>query len=283
MLEEKYQKLRQLLSSLKKVLVAFSGGVDSTFLLYVSKEVLGMNNVLAVMAESPTYPKDEIELAKQLAQTLGVDYLVIKTDEFLDQNFVSNPQDRCFYCKRELFMKLNVLAKDKGIDYVVDGSNLDDLADYRPGSQAKQELGVRSPLQEAGLRKEEIRQLSKTFGLSTWDKPAYACLASRIPYGTKITQDLLARIEEGEKFLRSLGFKQLRVRHHASLVRIEVENDDLGKIMSPRIMDEIAKKFEELGYTYVTLDLKGYRTGSMNETLAGVPDTGGKTSSIIVK
>ncbi len=283
MLEEKYQKLRQLLSSLKKVLVAFSGGVDSTFLLYVSKEVLGRNNVLAVIAESPTYPKDEIELAKKLAQALGVDYQVIKTEEFLDQNFVSNPNDRCFYCKRELFMKLNILAKEKGFDCVVDGSNLDDLADYRPGSQAKQELGVRSPLQEAGLRKEEIRQLSKTLGLSTWDKPAYACLASRIPYGTKITQDLLARIEEGEKFLRSLGFKQLRVRHHASLVRIEVENDDLGKIMSPRIMDEIAKKFEELGYTYVTLDLKGYRTGSMNETLAGVPDTGGKTFSIIVK
>jgi len=267
MLEEKYQKLRQLLSSLNKVLVAFSGGVDSTFLLYASKEGLGRNNVLAVIAESPTYPKDEIELAKQLAQALGVGYQVIKTDEFLDQNFVSNPQDRCLYCKRELFMKLNSIAKEKGFDYVVDGSNLDDLADFRPGSQAKQELGVRSPLQEAGLRKEEIRQLSKTFGLSTWDKPSYACLASRIPYGTKITQELLTRIEEGEKYLRSQGFRQLRVRHHGAIVRIEIERGDLEKVMSSGMMDKIAKKFEDLGYTYITLDLKGYRTGSMNETL----------------
>jgi len=271
MLEEKYNKLRQELSSLNKVLVAFSGGVDSTFLLYAAKKALGESNVLAVIAESPTYPRDEIELAQKVCQGFGVNYQIIRTDEFLDHNFVSNPKDRCYFCKKELFSKLLEIARENGIEHVLDGSNFDDKADYRPGGKAKSELGVKSPLMELGFTKQEIRDLSKEEGLPTWDKPSYACLASRIPYGTEITQELLARIEEGEKFLRALGFRQLRVRHHNAIVRIEIEKDDLEKVMSSGIMNKIAKKFEELGYTYVTLDLKGYRTGSMNETIS-LPD-----------
>lgn len=268
MLEEKQQKLKQYLSSLNKVLVAFSGGVDSTFLLHSAKQVLGQNNVLAIIAESPTYPKDEIELAQKLCQEFGVSYQIVKTDEFLDRNFVSNPKDRCYFCKKELFSKLLKIARESGIEQVLDGSNFDDQTDYRPGGRAKLELGIKSPLMELGFTKQEIRALSKKGNLPTWDKPSYACLASRIPYGTEITPELLVRIEEGEKFLRELGFRQLRVRHHGAIVRIEIEKEDLGKIMSSGTMDRIAKKFENLGYTYVTLDLKGYRTGSMNETLS---------------
>lgn len=268
MLEDKYNRLEQYLSSLGKVLVAFSGGVDSTFLLYAAKKALGANNLLIVIAESPTYPAEESELAQKTCQEFGVNYRVIKTDEFLDQNFSSNPQDRCYFCKKELFNKLLAMAKENGIEHVLDGSNFDDKADYRPGGRAKEELGIKSPLSELGFTKPEIRELSKMEGLATWDKPSSACLASRIPYGTEITFALLGRIEEGEKFLRELGFRQLRVRHHGAIVRIEIEKDDLEKVWSAGTMDRIAKKFEGLGYTYVTLDLKGYRTGSMNETLS---------------
>jgi len=260
----KLTKLQDLLKGLNSVLIAFSGGVDSTFLLKVAHDVLG-DKVLAVIAESPTFPESEVRFAVAFCETLGVRWQTVKTNEFSDENFLQNSKDRCYFCKKELFSRLKEIAAQIGLAYVLDGSNHDDKSDYRPGNRAKCELGIRSPLMEVGLSKQEIRELSKDMGLPTWDKPSYACLSSRIPYGTRITEGILRKVEEGEGFLRSLGFKQLRVRHHDSIVRIEVDKDSIGQAM--RMMDKISKKFEELGYTYVTLDLKGYRTGSMNAVL----------------
>jgi uncharacterized protein len=265
MLKAKEQALKDILAPLGKVLVAFSGGVDSTYLLYAAREALGADNVLAVIAESPTYPVAEIEDAIRVADELGVKVRQIKTEEFGDENFVANSRQRCYYCKKELFAKMKVLAQESGLDLVVDGSNADDVNDYRPGSKAKEEFGVRSPLQEADLTKEEIRKLSLDAGLRTWDKPSMACLASRIPYGTRIDEAVLNMVGEGEKYLRSLGFNQLRVRHHDKIARIEVDAETLPRVMDKQLIDGIIKKFEELGYTYITLDLKGYRPGSMNE------------------
>jgi uncharacterized protein len=260
----KLEELKNLLKGMKHVLIAYSGGVDSTFLLKAAADALG-GNVLAVIAESPTYPESEVRFAVAMCERFGVSHRLIKTDEFSDENFVTNPRDRCYFCKKELFSKLQAIAKERGIPYVLDGSNHDDRSDYRPGSRAKNEAGVRSPLMELGFTKQDIRQFSRELGLPTWDKPSFACLASRIPYGTRITPEILKRIEEGEGFLRSLGFKQLRVRHHGHIVRIEVEKEDAARIIRENLMERISKKFEDLGYIYVTLDLKGYRTGSMNE------------------
>jgi uncharacterized protein len=262
----KLEKLKSSLMEMEKVLIAFSGGVDSTFLLKVAKDVLE-DQVLAVIARSPTYPNEEVEFAKELCQKLKVKYQIIETDEFSDENFIKNPIERCYFCKKELFSKLMEIAEENGIQYVLDGSNYDDKSDYRPGTIAKNELGVRSPLMELGFRKQDIRKYSKELGLSTWDKPSYACLASRIPYGTEITEDILKKVGEGENFLRSLGFKQLRVRHHGNIARIEVEENDIPRIFDEDLRDEIFNKFKALGYIYVVLDLKGYRTGSMNEVL----------------
>jgi uncharacterized protein len=263
----KVLKLNKSLKSLGKVLVAFSGGVDSTYLLYAAQEALGKENVLAVIAESPTYPVEEVEDAIRVADELGVRVRQIVTEEFSDENFVANSRERCYFCKKELFAKMKQLAHENGINWVVDGSNSDDLNDYRPGSKAKEEFGVRSPLQEAELTKAEIRSLSKAAGLRTWDKPSMACLASRIPYGTRLDEAVLNMVGEGEKFLKALGFGQLRVRHHNKIARIEVDQATVGQVMVKGTMDQIVKKFEELGYLYVTLDLKGYRSGSMNEGL----------------
>jgi len=262
----KLEELRDLLQKMKSVLIAYSGGVDSTFLLKVAGDALG-NRVLAVIAESPTYPEGEVRRAEEMCETLGVSRRTIKTDEFLDENFVSNPRERCYYCKKELFSKLLKIARENGIDNVLDGSNHDDRSDHRPGTRAKDELGVRSPLMELAFTKQDIRKLSRELGLPTWDKPSFACLASRIPYGTRITEGILRMVREGEGFLKSLGFKQFRVRHHGAIVRIEVDKQSAGRIMRDGLMDKIAQKFEKIGYTYVTLDLKGYRTGSMNEVL----------------
>ena len=261
---KKTSKLKNILKSLQKVLLAYSGGVDSTLLLKVALDTLGKENVLAIIAKSETYPKSEEKEAVDTAKRLDTNFIVIKTCEFSDKNFIKNSRNRCYYCKKELFIKLKKIAEKEKIPHVIDGSNKDDLQDYRPGAVAKKELGVRSPLQEAGLTKEEIRQLSKSLGLATWNKPAYACLASRVPYGTKITKEILTRIDEGEKFLREMGLRQVRARDHGNIVRIEVGKEDMSQMLDEDLRDDIARKFELMGYTYVAVDLQGYRAGSMN-------------------
>jgi len=249
-----------------KVLVAFSGGVDSTLLLRTARDVLG-RNVLAVIATSETYPGREIRAARALARRLAVRTKVIHTEELRNPEFVANSPERCYYCKRELFTALRGIAEKEGIGFVLDGANTDDRSDFRPGSRAGRELGVRSPLEEAGLRKAEIRSLSRALGLATWDKPSLACLASRFPYQTRIESEGLRRVGRAEEFLRRLGLRQLRVRHHGPVARIEVEAADFPKLLAPRVRTRLTSFFKKLGYTYVTMDLDGYRTGSLNEPL----------------
>ncbi len=246
------------------VLVAYSGGVDSTFLLKLASDVL-KNKVLAITAESPTYPKGELIFAKNMAGELGVRHKVIKTNELRDRQFFSNPINRCYFCKKELFRKLKNIAKKNRLNYVVDATNLSDEKDYRPGNIAKKELNIRSPLKEAGFTKEEIRKFSKILGLSTWDKPSLACLASRIPYSIKISSKLLARINTAENYLRKMGFRQVRVRHYNGLCRIEVDKNDISRLISKR--NQVVGRLKKLGYNYVTIDLEGYRMGSLNEVI----------------
>jgi len=261
---QKYERLKKIIESLEGVVIGFSGGVDSTFLLKAAHDVLG-DKVLAVIATSQTYPQREIEDALKLAQELGVRFKLIETNELQDDNFRQNPPQRCYYCKKELFTKLKTIAQEKGFKWVLDGSNYDDLDDFRPGTKARDELGVRSPLQEAKLTKKDIRLLSKYFGLPTWSKPSFACLASRFPYYTPIDEEDLQRIGQAEDFLRGLGFRQVRVRHHGFLARIEVLLEEIPRLVEQKEM--VVKKFKALGYRYVTIDLEGYRSGSMNEVL----------------
>lgn len=260
----KFEKLKTIIRDMESVLVAYSGGVDSTFLAKVSKDIL-QDKSLALIAKSETYSSYEIENAIKTAGELKLKYLIIETKELEDNNFSKNPENRCYYCKRELFSKLIELAKENNIKYVADGTNYDDIKDFRPGRIAASELCIRSPLKEAFLTKDDIRLLSKSIGLSTWNKPSYACLASRFPYGTSITIDDLRRIDDSERFLKELGFKQVRVRHYNKIARIEVEKEEMKKIFENGIIDKILDKLEKSGYVYVTLDLKGYRSGSMNE------------------
>ncbi len=260
----KLNKLKEILKSMESVLIAFSGGVDSTFLLKVASQVLN-ENVLAVTARSETYPYHEFEEAKSLAKDMGVKHHIIETSELEIDGFKENPYNRCYYCKKELFSTLRDMATRQGIKEVLDGSNYDDTKDHRPGMDAAREIGVRSPLMEAQLTKDDIRVLSRDMGLPTWDKPSFACLSSRFPYGTPINKENLQMVSEAENILRQVGIKQLRVRHHGDIARIEVEKEDFPLIME--YADEISKKLEGLGYTYVTLDLAGYRTGSLNAKL----------------
>lgn len=260
----KLEKLKKTIQKLDSAIVAFSGGVDSSLVARLCYDVLG-DKALAVTARSETYPHYELENAKKVAREIGITHLIIDTKELDIPGFSSNPPNRCYFCKSELFERLKGLAQEEGYKHVLDGANADDSQDYRPGSQAASELGVRSPLKEVGLSKEEVRSLSKALGLSTWDKPSYACMSSRFPYGQEITPEKLQMVSLAEDFLRSLGLRQFRLRHHNGIARLEVAQEEIPLAIEKR--DDIVKKCKELGYTYVTLDLQGYRTGSMNEVL----------------
>ncbi len=250
-----------------RVLVAFSGGVDSTLLLRVAKDTLGEKNVLAVTALSPLYPERELTGAKRLAQEMGVRHLLVNSNELEIEGFSQNPPSRCYYCKKELFGELRNMAQKEKILHIVEGSTLDDEKDHRPGRRAAQELGIRSPLKEAMFTKEEVRGLSSALGLTTWDKPSFACLASRFPYGEEITVEKLKMIDEAEDFLFGLGFKQVRVRHHENLARIEIYSEEIDRLIDKSLRAKIVSHLKKIGYKYVTVDLQGFRSGSMNEVL----------------
>jgi len=265
-ISRKEKHLDEILLSLKKVIVAFSGGVDSTYLLVKAKQVLG-ENVIAVLVASETFPGREYDAAVDFATKNGIRLIETRVYELMNESFVSNNPDRCYHCKTGLFSQLKDIAKENDIPFIVDGSNSDDLSDYRPGTKAKEEQGVRSPLQEARLNKEEIRILSKNLGLPTWNKPSFACLSSRIPYGSSITQSKIDQLDRSEAFLLKLGFKQVRVRHHGEIARIEVEPDEMKMVLNNR--EAIYAELQNLGFNYITMDIQGYRTGSMNEVIKG--------------
>jgi uncharacterized protein len=272
--ERMWDRLRSLLAEMRLAVLAYSGGVDSSLLLRASSEVLGPN-LLAVTASSDTYPPGEISLAKAYAATLGVRHRIIPSDELSLDDFVRNGPDRCYHCKRDLFGKLRALAEREGIPHILDGSNTDDLRDHRPGRRAAEELGVRSPLIEAGLAKQHVRDLARWLGMPLWDKPSLACLSSRVPYGTPITVDLLRTIHAAEEVVRRSGVRQVRVRHHGDTARIEVPVAEFSRLVAADAASAIVQGIKELGYIYVALDLAGYRTGSMNETLPAAV-TGGE-------
>ncbi|CAN5399019.1 ATP-dependent sacrificial sulfur transferase LarE [soil metagenome] len=265
-LHAKEAALHDSLAARSSLIVAYSGGVDSAYLAYAATHVLGAR-ALCVTADSPSYPDRHRELALRIARDFGFNHLVVRTAEMSRPEYRANPANRCYYCKHELYTHLSALARERGIEAIADGSNADDRGDYRPGRQAAREFGVRSPLDDVGLTKEEIRELSRVAGLPTWDEPASACLSSRIPYFSEVTDEKLRMIERAENVLRRLGFRICRVRHHDTLARLEFGRDEVARALEPGIADAIDRELRAIGYKYVTVDLRGYRLGSLNEAL----------------
>ncbi len=267
-IEEKFARMQDLLRSLERVAVAFSAGVDSTFVLKVARDTIGPENVVAVTARSDSLAAAEFEEARALAEGMGVEWVVVDTEEFKNPNYLANPENRCYYCKSELYGQLDRFIAERHLKASICGINADDYDDWRPGIQAAREHGVHAPCAEAGLTKQDIRELSARLGLPTFDKPAMPCLSSRIPYGESITPEKLRMIEQGEAFLRSIGFRECRVRHHNTLARIELPADQISQAMEPDTRGRIDAALREFGYTYVAIDLRGFRSGSLNEVIA---------------
>ena len=263
---DKFTELKKNLNSLGRVIIAYSGGVDSTLLLKAAS-LSCLNEILAVTGASESIPDEELSFTTEMTSALNIRHSIIKTDELRDRNYSSNPGDRCYYCKKELFSRLRQIADKEDFTYILDGSNTDDTEDWRPGRRATSELGVISPLIDAGLSKKEIRDLSRSLSLPTWNKPATPCLSSRFPYGEKITADALQQVNHAENFIRSFGIKELRVRHHSDTARIEINPDEFPLIMDQEIRNKITAHLKSLGYKYVTLDLQGFRSGSLNEII----------------
>ncbi len=261
---ERYDALKASLHEMGSVVIGFSGGVDSTVLAKVAHDVLGPR-AIAVIGASEAFPQGEVEAAMEVASQIGIELVCVPTHELSDPAFRVNKTDRCYHCKSELFGVLRRVADEKGVQWVADGSNADDVADFRPGMRAAAELNVRSPLREAGLTKADVRAIAHLLGLSNWDRPSFACLSSRFPYGTEITRELLARVDACERFLRELGFRQFRVRHHDTVCRIELNPEDFSKLLENR--EAVLDRFRDSGYTYVTLDIEGFRSGKMNDVI----------------
>lgn len=265
-LERKEAALYRALADLPSLIIAYSGGVDSALLAYSATRALG-RQALCVTADSPSYPERHRQMALALAQQFGFNHEIIQTAEMARPEYRANPANRCYYCKHELYTHLSALARERGIPVITDGSNADDRGDYRPGRQAAREFGVRSPLDEAGLTKDEIRELSRRAGLPTWDEPASACLSSRIPYFSEVTDEKLRMIERAEAILRDFGFRICRVRHHDTIARLELGADEIARAIEPEMATRIDAALREVGYAHVTVDLRGYRLGSLNEAL----------------